>query len=142
MGDLVSKEGRSKIMQAVKPKNTKLENLILKELWKRGIRYRRNVKELPGKPDMAIKKYKLVVFIDSCFWHGCPYHCRMPVTNHDYWTNKIMKNKNRDLEITGYYTSIGWEILRFWEHDIKDDHLKIVDVIVDSIEKHKSEVNS
>lgn len=70
MPDVFSKEIRSKIMRAVRSKGTKIEDAVARELFRNGIRYRRNVKDLPGKPDIAIKKYKMVIFIDSCFWHG------------------------------------------------------------------------
>ncbi|OGI25396.1 MAG: hypothetical protein A2287_09455 [Candidatus Melainabacteria bacterium RIFOXYA12_FULL_32_12] len=66
------------MMRAVKSKHTRLEDIVVNELHKRGLRFRRNVKDLKGKPDIAIKKYKIVIFIDSCFWHGCKKHCRMP----------------------------------------------------------------
>ncbi|WP_356948169.1 hypothetical protein [Fictibacillus fluitans] len=64
---------------------SKLEEIVSKELWRRGFRFRRNVKDLFGKPDFAIKKYKVVIFIDSCFWHNCPVHGHLPKTNVEYW---------------------------------------------------------
>ncbi len=79
-------------MQSISSSHTKLENEILKNLWKNGLRFRGNVKNLLGKADLAIKKYKLVVFIDSCFWHGCSLHCRMPASNKDYWKKKVERN--------------------------------------------------
>lgn len=137
MADKVSSETRRKIMQSVKSKNTKLENAIIKELWRRGLRFRRNVKELPGKPDIAIKKYKVVIFIDSCYWHGCDLHCRLPQTNRDYWVNKIEANKARDASITGYYNSNGWNILRIWEHRLKDDFIDTIEEVLEFINKAK-----
>lgn len=119
MPDTFSKEIRKKTMQAVKSKNTKLENIVMKELWKRGFRFRKNVQDLIGKPDIAIKKYRIVVFIDSCFWHGCELHYKEPETNRGYWHKKIEKNKERDLKISKFYEENGWHILRIWEHDIK-----------------------
>lgn len=71
MVDNVSKEARSQNMRAIRSRGTQLEVLVLKELWKKGIRFRKNVKKLFGSPDIAIQKYKIVIFIDSCFWHGC-----------------------------------------------------------------------
>lgn len=70
--DNITKDKRSDVMRAVKSKNTKIEQKVCKEIWKKGIRFRKNVKDLKGKPDISIKKYKIVIFIDSCFWHGCP----------------------------------------------------------------------
>lgn len=133
MTDSVSREVRRKTMQAVKSKNTKLEEYVSKELWKRGIRFRKNVNSLKGKPDIAIKKYKLVIFLDSCFWHGCKKHCRYPKTNKDYWISKIEKNKERDQKITNYYIKKGWNILRIWEHDLKENFINTIEKIQDFI---------
>lgn len=102
MVDTFSKDERSKIMRTVKSKKTSLESSVTKELWKRGVRYRTNVLDLFGKPDIAIKKYKVVVFIDSCFFHGCPLHCRIPKSNEGYWIGKIQRNIERDLLVTHY----------------------------------------
>ena len=100
---------------------SKLENRVTKALWHKGLRFRKNVKSLPGAPDIAIKKYKVAVFIDSCFWHGCPDHFRLPESNTEYWARKIAKNKNRDQNVTSHYVSSGWRILRVWEHEFKED---------------------
>lgn len=137
MSDTFSKKNRRKTMQAIKSKNTKLENLIIKELWKKGYRFRRNVQNLKGKPDIAIKKYKIVIFIDSCFWHGCKLHCRIPSSNKDYWIKKIERNRNRDKEITEYYINNGWHILRIWEHQIKEDFQDIINFLTDYIDTYK-----
>jgi len=94
--DKYDKATRSRMMRAVKSKSTRLEDKVAHELWKRGFRFRRNVKDLYGKPDIAIKKYKVVVFIDSCFWHGCKEHCRMPESNKEFWEKKIVQNMERD----------------------------------------------
>jgi DNA mismatch endonuclease, patch repair protein len=138
MADNVSKEIRKKTMQAVKAKNTKLEDLVLKELWKRGIRFRKNVAGLAGKPDLSLKKYKIVVFIDSCFWHGCDFHLRMPETNKEYWTNKISKNKARDKKINEYYKCQDWNIMRVWEHQLKKDYENTILEILTFIKKAKT----
>lgn len=119
MVDKVSKEIRSKTMRAVKSKETKLESIFRKALWQKGVRYRKNVNNLFGKPDIAIKKAKLVIFIDSCFWHGCAEHCRLPSSNYEYWTSKIERNKKRDNEVNEFYSSKGWRVMRFWEHQLK-----------------------
>ncbi|KEO85120.1 very short patch repair endonuclease [Tumebacillus flagellatus] len=121
MADNLSKEVRSRNMSAIRSTNTKLENRFSKALWHKGIRFRRNVKSLYGKPDIAIKKYKLVIFIDSCFWHGCKLHCRIPNTNREFWENKIMRNRLRDQEVSEYYSRMDWNIVRIWEHSLKLD---------------------
>jgi DNA mismatch endonuclease, patch repair protein len=127
--DNVSKEKRSQIMKAIKHKETKLESRITKELFKRGIRYRKNRRDLFGVPDISVKKWKLVIFIDSCFWHGCPIHIRLPKSNEDYWKEKITRNMKRDSEVTSYYKENGWNILRIWEHEIKDDIQEVIDKV-------------
>lgn len=121
MSDKLTIEQRSKIMSSVKGKNTKLEQSVSKELWKRGIRFRKNVRSLYGNPDIAIKKYKIVIFIDSCFWHGCNLHFKVPSTNQEYWEKKINRNKARDAKVNEYYTDKGWNIYRIWEHELKND---------------------
>lgn len=136
--DNLSKEDRRKAMQAVRSEKTKLENKVSKELWKRGLRFRRNVKNMKGKPDIAIKKYRVVIFIDSCFWHGCESHCRLPVSNREYWSSKINRNKLRDIEITDYYERKDWNILRIWEHAIKEDFERSIKNISDFIETAKT----
>lgn len=107
-------------MQAIKSKS-QLENKVAAELWKKGIRFRRNVKNLFGKPDIAIKKYKIVIFIDSCFWHGCEVHGNMPKSNTHYWKEKLKRNIERDNQVTAYYKERNWYILRIWEHEFKED---------------------
>jgi len=124
-------------MASIGPKNTKLEDKVLKKLWSRGIRYRRNTKGLMGKPDIAIKKYKVVIFIDSCFWHGCEIHGRIPKSRVEFWTNKIKQNKQRDNEVTRYYIKNNWNILRIWEHEINQNLDQVVNEIVDFIENQK-----
>lgn len=130
MADNLSKEDRKKNMKAIKSVHTQLEDSVTKELWKRGVRFRKNVNGLVGKPDIAIKKYKVVVFLDSCFWHGCPVHGNKPKTNEDYWNNKLERNKARDAEVTKYYQQKGWNVLRIWEHDIKKNFDQTIDRIV------------
>ncbi|MES9779227.1 DNA mismatch endonuclease Vsr, partial [Bacillus velezensis] len=84
-------EQRRKTMRSIKSES-KLEQRITSELWRRGLRFRRNVKSLFGKPDIAIKKYKIVIFIDSCFWHNCPKHGHIPKSNIQYWNEKLLRN--------------------------------------------------
>ncbi|MGP8317844.1 very short patch repair endonuclease, partial [Bacillus subtilis] len=137
--DNVSKEKRSNTMKAVKSKNTKIEKVVSKEIWGRGIRFRKNVKNLEGKPDIAIKKYKIVIFIDSCFWHGCPLHGRIPKSNVEFWNNKIKRNIERDKSINQYYRRKGWNILRIWEHDLnKKKFSQTIDEIEEWIKIIKS----
>ena len=106
-------------MRAVRSKDSLLEAAFRKELWRRGIRYRKHPKGYFGKPDLVNKSKKLVIFIDSCFWHGCPEHCRLPKTNNRYWIDKISRNKERDKKVTKHYKERGWTVQRYWEHDLK-----------------------
>jgi len=126
--DKFTTQKRSSIMRAVRSKDTKLERKVRSSLWKRGLRFRKN-SSLPGKPDISNKSIKTVVFIDSCFWHGCAIHCRMPKSNILYWDNKISKNKIRDNLITEKYIDKGWNVIRIWEHELKDDFEKCIEKV-------------
>lgn len=120
MTDVISKTERSAVMRAVKSKDTGLEMAFRKELWNRGLRYRVNY-SLPGKPDLVFIQPRLLVFLDSCFWHGCRWHCRMPKSNVRYWNGKISGNRHRDRSITTECRKLGWKVLRLWEHSIRND---------------------
>ena len=120
MTDIVSKKKRSEIMSKIRSKDSKIEVSFRKELWKRGFRYRKNVASYYGKPDLVLKKYKTVIFIDSCFWHGCKKHCRIPSTRKKYWEEKITRNKVRDKEVNRYYKKNRWYIQRVWEHEVNN----------------------
>ncbi|MGU3471896.1 very short patch repair endonuclease [Paenibacillus sp. D51F] len=133
MADKVSKEVRSKNMKSIRSISV-LEGLVSKELWRRGLRFRKNSKKLFGKPDISIKKYRVVIFIDSCFWHFCDLHGRYPKSNIEYWEKKLNRNKQRDIEITEYYKNKGWNVLRIWEHQVKKDFDKTIDDILEFID--------
>lgn len=116
----MSKADRTKTMKAIRSQS-KLENRLTKELWRKGFRFRKNEKTLFGKPDISIKKYKIAIFIDSCFWHVCPIHSTEPKSNQEYWKKKLLRNQLRDIEVNNYYIENGWNLKRVWEHDIKQD---------------------
>lgn len=122
--DTVSKEKRSEIMSLVKDRDSKIEVSFRKELWRHGFRYLKNSGKYFGKPDVVLPKYKTVIFIDSCFWHGCEKHCRLPATRAEFWKNKIEGNKRRDNEVTLHYQEKEWKIIRIWEHDLKKKNFK------------------
>lgn len=128
MADTITKEQRRKNMQAIKS-ISKLEGVVSRQLWNEGFRFRRNTKNLFGKPDISIKKYKIVIFIDSCFWHQCPQHKNMPKTNTGFWRKKLIRNIERDQEVNHYYEKNGWSIKRIWEHEVKEDLDKVIDEI-------------
>lgn len=126
--DKVSVRERSRIMRLIKSENTKLEISFWKALRGEGIniRHRKNSPKHYGRPDIVIPSRKLVIFLDSCFWHGCQKHLRMPKQNKNYWKKKIERNKQRDQEVSHHYKDKGWKIIRIWEHQLKGSQLKIL----------------
>lgn len=118
-------------MSLIKSKDSKIETLFCKGLWKHGFRYRKNSGKYFGKPDIVLLKHKAVVFIDSCFWHGCKKHCRIPSIRKKYWVQKITRNAERDKEVLRYYSKKqDWRIFRIWEHDLIKNPEKVVVKIV------------
>lgn len=124
--DTVSKQKRSEIMSRVKSRDSKIETLFRKELWKAGFRYRKNSSKYFGKPDIVLPKYKTAIFVDSCFWHGCKKHCRIPTASKKYWTAKIERNIARDKEVSKHYKKQSWKIFRIWEHELRNKTEKII----------------
>jgi len=122
VADILSPKERSERMSRVKGKDTKPEIVFRKALWREGLRYRLRSKVF-GRPDIVFPGPKVAVFVDGCFWHGCPEHYRAPKTRTDWWENKISGNKKRDIEVTRYLEDNGWKVLRFWTHDLKRKHL-------------------
>lgn len=118
--DIFSKNDRSRIMSAVKNKDSAIEIKIRKDLWGLGFRYRKNSNKYFGKPDLVLARYKTVIFTDSCFWHGCGIHGSIPKTNKKFWQDKIGRNVERDIEVNKKYKEQDWKVIRIWEHDIKD----------------------
>lgn len=114
-------EQRSRAMSKIKGLNTKPEVILRKALWNLGIRYRLNVKNLPGKPDILMKKYKLVIFVDGEFWHGYNWEDKKKKikTNSSFWIPKIERNIQRDKENEEELIELGFRVIRFWEHEIK-----------------------
>lgn len=114
---------RSKLMGKIKGCETKPELKLKKALWKLGYRYRKNVKSLPGKPDIVFRKFKLVVFIDGEFWHGYEWKSKKDKikTNRDFWIPKIERNIQRDQYNNQLLVDQGWTVIRFWGKEIKKD---------------------
>ena len=127
--DIYSQKKRTQIMSRVRNKDSKIEVIFRKTLWKQKIRYRKNGSKYFGKPDIILRKYKTVIFIDSCFWHCCTEHGTMPKTKRNFWKKKFARNVERDKEVSQHYRKIGWKIFRIWEHQLKD-HEKIISKIV------------
>ena len=111
---------RSDLMRKIKGSNTKPEILLRKALWCEGIRYRKSKSLIVGKPDIAIKKYKLAIFVDCGFWHGYKWEEKKPrlKVNKEYWIKKIEGNIKRDRKNSKQLRKEGWTVLRFWDHDI------------------------
>ena len=127
MADVHSKETRSYNMSRIRSKNTKPEMLVRKFLFSKGFRYRLHDKKLPGKPDIVLPKYKTVVFIHGCFWHGhegCKYFV-IPKTRTEWWVNKIAGNKKNDLISQQLLKDLGWNVLEIWECDLKPFNIEI-----------------
>jgi DNA mismatch endonuclease (patch repair protein) len=136
MVDIMLKEKRSRVMQSIHSQS-KLENSVSKAIWKRGYRFRKNVKSLYGKPDIAIKKFKIAIFIDSCFWHVCPRHGHIPKSNEKYWIPKLNKNEAHDEEVNEYYIRKEWHVKRIWEHELREGFDGAVDSICSFIDRYK-----
>lgn len=119
--DVHDKKTRSYNMSRIKGKNTKPEELVRKYLFSQGFRYRKNDKRLPGSPDIVLLKYKTVIFVNGCFWHGhkgCRYFV-WPESNKDFWKNKIETNIARDNKKTAALESLGWKVITVWECELK-----------------------
>lgn len=119
--DKLTKEQRHRCMSAIRGKNTKPEMVVRKFLFGRGFRYRLNHPRLPGHPDIVLRKYRTVIFVNGCFWHGhdnCKYY-RLPKTNVDFWRKKVERNKKRDVEEQRQLATMGWHCITIWECQLK-----------------------
>ena len=121
MTDVLTKEQRSRCMAAIKGKDTKPEMIVRRYLFSRGLRFRVQVRKMPGNPDIVLPKYKTVIFVNGCFWHGhegCKYY-RLPKSNIEFWKEKINRNIARDIRNEEELKSLGWHVIRVWECDIR-----------------------
>ena len=137
MPDVLTAEQRRKNMQHIKSKDTKIEVLLRKALWTRGYRYRKNYGEIPGKPDIALTKYKIAIFCDGEFFHGKDWEVLKPrlekSNNSEFWISKISRNRERDDEVNKKLLFMGWTVIRFWGNDIKTHTDECVKVIEETI---------
>mgnify|MGYP002349400974 FL=1 len=126
---------RSDLMRKIKAKNTTPEIIFRKALWKEGIRYRIENKKIIGNPDIAIKKYKIAIFIDGEFWHGFNWQEKKTKikSNREYWIKKIERNIERDKKNNQLLINQNWVVQRFWEHEIKKDLNKCIEIVKDTI---------
>lgn len=134
MTDIVDSKTRSKMMSRVKSKNTSIEIAVRKALFAKGFRYKINDKNLPGKPDIVLPKYKAVIFVNGCFWHG--HNCskgHLPKSNISFWKQKIENNKKRDLKNMNLLNKSNWKVAIIWECTIKEKRGITLDYITDML---------
>lgn len=145
--DRLTKDQRSQNMRNVRSQDTSAEIVLRKTLWHRGYRYRKNVSNLPGKPDITMSRYRLAIFVDGEFWHGKSYdggdyasrkyHSLKEQLNHsnnsDFWKRKIERNMQRDLEVEAELNGLGWTVIRFWSRDVLRDPDLCADVVDETV---------
>lgn len=117
--DIWDKEKRSAVMAKIRSKDTKPELIVRRYLYHRGYRYRKNVKGLPGTPDIVLRKYGVVIFIHGCFWHGHEVDGHLPHSNTAFWHAKIERNKQRDKRDKEALIQMGWKVMTIWECQLK-----------------------
>lgn len=147
MTDVLTKEQRKKNMQHIRSKDTKIEVLLRKALWAKGYRYRKNVSDLAGHPDIVLSKYKIAIFCDSEFFHGKDWEVLKPRLekgdNSEFWISKISRNRERDDEVNKQLLFNGWTVIRFWGNDIKkhtDECVKVVEETIWDIKMENSDL--
>lgn len=127
--DVLTPKQRSLCMSRIRGRNTKPEIALRSALWALGLRYRLHYPIL-GKPDIVFPRRRVAVFVDGCFWHGCPEHSVKPKTNSAFWKDKLGKNVERDRRTKATLEAQGWTVLRIWEHEIEQDVSKVVERIM------------
>ena len=141
--DNLTPEQRHKNMQNIKSSNTKIEVKLRKALWEKGYRYRKNYKNLPGKPDIVLTKYRIAIFCDSEFWHGKDWEVLKPRLlkgeNPDYWVQKIERNIERDFENDKKLLFMDWTVIRFWGNEIMKRPEECIRVIEETIFNNRVE---
>jgi len=128
-------------MGKIRSQNTKPEQKFRKILWAMGLRYRLNVKSLPGKPDIVLRKYRLVIFIDGEYWHGYKWNEKKDKikSNRDFWIPKIERNIQRDQEVNQQLSQLGYKVVRFWDHEINNDFNWCLQMILDYVSEFLNE---
>lgn len=138
--DNLTKEQRRKNMQNIRSKGTTPERIVMRELRRKKIYFAKHVDKIIGKPDIVFRRKKVVVFIDSEFFHGHPEKFIMPKTNTDYWKKKIERNIERDKKVTKELELQGWTVIRIWEYDVKHDLEHCMNRILGAIERLENEL--
>ena len=134
MTDRLTPEQRSRCMSHIHSKDTKPEMIVRKYLFSQGYRYRLHVRKLPGTPDMVLRKYHTVIFVNGCFWHRCPHCCpSLPKTNARFWEEKFARNAARDARDDALLVDGGWTVIVVWECRLKKERLEptVRDVILE-----------
>lgn len=140
MADNHTKEIRSKNMSHIRSTNSKPEEIVRKYLFSQGLRYRKNVRALPGCPDIVLPKYRTVIFVNGCFWHM--HNCSRfvwPSSNQDYWKPKILRNAERDQENRRSLEELGWRVITIWECELKKKNrdVRLAEVITEIKSQNK-----
>lgn len=132
MADKLTHEKRSWNMSRIRGKDTEIEIKVRKYLFSQGFRFRKNVADMPGKPDIVLPKYRTVIFIHGCYWHrhaGCK-NCTTPSTNREFWLEKFEKNVQNDIKHQQELEAAGWKVLTLWECEIENDFEHLMDSLV------------
>ena len=124
MTDKMTPEQRHRCMSHIRSRNTKPELKVRRWLWTHGYRYRLNVKSVPGKPDIVMRKYRTAIFVNGCFWHGHASCCKIPQSNREFWVNKIRRNQERDQENYRVLQENGWQVIVVWECQLTSKRLE------------------
>ena len=130
MTDVFSKKKRSEVMSRIRSKgNKKTELRLIEILKKHSIKgWRRNY-PIYGKPDFVFPKHRLAIFVDGCFWHGCPEHYNKPATNREFWRKKLESNIKRDEDVNTTLRKKNWTVLRIWQHELKDKNQVVTKIL-------------
>jgi len=124
MTDKMTPEQRHRCMSHIHSKGTKPEQKVRRWLWAHGYRYRLNVKSVPGKPDIVMRKYRTAIFVNGCFWHGHASCCKIPQSNREFWVKKIRRNQERDRENYRVLQENGWQVIVVWECQLTPKRLE------------------
>lgn len=141
MTDVLTLEQRKLNMSQIRGKNTGPEIKLRKLLWSKGIKGYRIHHNLPGKPDIAFTKKKIVIFIDGCFWHKCPIDFQEPETRTEFWMKKINSNVERDKKVNDQLRLDEWTVIRFWEHEIRKNPDEVVKKIKETLDRSKHQAS-
>jgi DNA mismatch endonuclease (patch repair protein) len=137
MADVLTPGQRRLNMSRIRGRDTKPEKTLRSALHAEGLRFRIHRRDIAGCPDVVFPTQKIAVFVDGCFWHGCPEHQTMPRTNPAFWEKKLQRNRERDEVVTRTLESAGWKILRFWEHEVRQEISSVVRTVKKTVRQRK-----